>query len=116
MKKPLYQLKQRHDVIRQFTPNWFTVTMGVGVVALILAEFSVFAQSINMFATLLWQMNIVLFSLFSVLYILRWLIYPHEARIFTLTQVWHCFWVQFPWDLRLKIMQWFLKVWCSVIW
>ncbi|MGR3978742.1 C4-dicarboxylate ABC transporter [Acinetobacter sp. 1207_04] len=84
MKKPLYQLKQRHDVIRQFTPNWFTVTMGTGVVALILAEFSVFAQSINIFATLLWQMNIVLFSLFSVLYILRWLIYPHEARqIFT---------------------------------
>ena len=81
---PLYQLKQRHDVIRQFTPNWFTVTMGTGVVALILAEFSTFAQSINIFATLLWQINIVLFSLFSVLYILRWLIYPHEARhIFT---------------------------------
>lgn len=40
MKMPLYQLKQRHDVIRQFTPNWFTITMGTGVVALILSEFS----------------------------------------------------------------------------
>ncbi len=26
-------IKQRQDVIRQFTPNWFTATMGTGVVA-----------------------------------------------------------------------------------
>ena len=33
---------------------------------------------------LLWQINIGLFCVFSVLYLLRWLIYPHEARhIFT---------------------------------
>lgn len=84
MKMPLYQLQQRHDVIRQFTPNWFTVTMGTGVVALILAEFSFLSQSINTLATLLWQINIGLFCVFSVLYLLRWLIYPHEARhIFT---------------------------------
>ncbi len=38
MKKPFQQLKQRGDIIRQFTPNWFTVTMGTGVVALIIAE------------------------------------------------------------------------------
>ena len=84
MKMPLYQLQQRHDVIRQFTPNWFTVTMGTGVVALILAEFSFLSQSINTLAMLLWQINIGLFCVFSVLYLLRWLIYPHEARhIFT---------------------------------
>jgi tellurite resistance protein TehA-like permease len=39
MKKPFYQLEQTGDVIRQFTPNWFTMTMGTGVVALILPEF-----------------------------------------------------------------------------
>ena len=84
MKMPLYQLKQRHDVIRQFTPNWFTITMGTGVVALILSEFSFLSQLINTFAILLWQINIGLFCVFSVLYLLRWLIYPHEARhIFT---------------------------------
>ncbi len=43
MKKPFYQLEQTRDVIRQFTPNWFTMTMGTGVVALILPEFP-FAQ------------------------------------------------------------------------
>jgi hypothetical protein len=39
MQKPFTQLGQRHNIIRQFTPNWFTVSMGTGVVALIVSEF-----------------------------------------------------------------------------
>ena len=27
MQKPFTQLGQRHNIIRQFTPNWFTVSM-----------------------------------------------------------------------------------------
>ena len=46
MKKPFYQLEQTRDVIRQFTPNWFTMTMGTGVVALILPEFPVRAGAV----------------------------------------------------------------------
>ena len=80
MKKPLYQLAQTRDVIRQFTPNWFTVTMGTGVVALILPEFP-FAHDIWMqLATLLWQFNSFLFIAFSMLYVGRWLLYPQEAK------------------------------------
>jgi len=80
MKKPFYQLEQPKDVIRQFTPNWFTVTMGTGVVALILPEFP-FAQAfLWQLATLLWQFNTLLFTTFIILYILRWLIYPQEAK------------------------------------
>ena len=33
MQKPFTQLGQRQNLIRQFTPNWFTVSMGTGVVA-----------------------------------------------------------------------------------
>lgn len=44
MKKPFYQLQQKRDLIRNFTPNWFTVIMGTGVLALILPEFP-FAQA-----------------------------------------------------------------------
>lgn len=80
MKKPFYQLEHRHDVIRQFTPNWFTVVMGTGVVALILPEFP-FAQAfLWQIATLLWQFNTLLFLAFIMLYSLRWLIYPQEAK------------------------------------
>lgn len=80
MKMPLYQLEHRHEIIRQFTPNWFTVTMGTGVVALILAEFSFLLPSMTQISIELWHANMVMFILFSVLYALRWLIYPQEAK------------------------------------
>ena len=80
MKKPFYQLEQMTHLIRHFTPNWFTVTMGTGVVALILPELP-FAHSLMAhLAILLWQFNIALFLMFSLLYVLRWIIYPTEAK------------------------------------
>ncbi|WP_174494037.1 TDT family transporter [Acinetobacter sp. Marseille-Q1623] len=80
MKKPFYQLKQSRDVIRQFTPNWFTMTMGTGVVALILPEFPFAQEILWQGATALWQFNTLLFIVFSLVYALRWLIYPQEAK------------------------------------
>lgn len=80
MKKPFYQLEKMTHLIRHFTPNWFTVTMGTGVVALILPELP-FAHSLMAhLAVLLWQFNIALFLMFSLLYVLRWIIYPTEAK------------------------------------
>ena len=84
MRKPFYQLAHKNDMIRQFTPNWFTVTMGTGVVALILPELPFAQMTLWQCGALLWQVNTVLFIFFSLLYGLRWLIYPQEARqIFT---------------------------------
>ena len=85
MKKPFYQLQHSRDVIRQFTPNWFTMTMGTGVVALILPEFPFAQEILWQVATALWQFNTLLFIVFSLVYALRWLIYPQEAKqIFSL--------------------------------
>ena len=84
MKKPFYQLEQTRDVIRHFTPNWFTATMGTGVVAMILAQLPFASSVLFMLATKLWQFNILLFAVFSVLYALRWILFPTEAKqIFT---------------------------------
>lgn len=80
MQKPFYQLQQMHDVIRHFTPNWFTAVMGTGVVALILPEFPIAESFTWVLGTALWQFNILLFSVFSVLYILRWIMYTDEAK------------------------------------
>lgn len=80
MKKPFYQLQHSRDVIRQFTPNWFTMTMGTGVVALILPEFPFAQEILWQVATALWQFNTLLFIVFSLVYALRWLIYPQEAK------------------------------------
>lgn len=80
MQKPFTQLGHKHNVVRQFTPNWFTVSMGTGVVALIVSEFPIFKAISWQIGTTLWQINIALFVLFSVLYGLRWLCYPTEAK------------------------------------
>lgn len=80
MKKPFYQLEQSRDVIRHFTPNWFTATMGTGVVAMILAQLPFASSILFMLATKLWQFNILLFITFSILYGLRWILFPTEAK------------------------------------
>ena len=80
MQKPFTQLGQRHNIIRQFTPNWFTVSMGTGVVALIVSEFPMLKALTWQLGTGLWYFNILLFVLFSVLYGLRWAFYLHEAK------------------------------------
>ncbi|NKG35951.1 TDT family transporter [Acinetobacter junii] len=80
MKKPFYQLEQSRDVIRHFTPNWFTATMGTGVVAMILAQLPFASSVLFMLATKLWQFNILLFITFSILYGLRWILFPIEAK------------------------------------
>lgn len=80
MQKPFYQLQHAQDIIRHFTPNWFTAIMGTGVVALILPEFP-FAESFTwLLGTSLWMLNIILFSVFSILYISRWIFYTQEAK------------------------------------
>ncbi len=80
MKKPFYQLEQSRYVIRHFTPNWFTATMGTGVVAMILAQLPFASSVLFMLATKLWQFNILLFITFSILYSLRWILFPTEAK------------------------------------
>src|SRR5271168_2440458 len=71
-------------VIRQFTPNWFTVTMGTGILALALNQAPFATPELRCVAEGLWFMNIALFALLSLLYTARWLTFPREAaRIFS---------------------------------
>jgi tellurite resistance protein TehA-like permease len=46
------------EVVRQFTPNWFTVTMGTGVLALALNQFPVAIPGLNGVAVALWLLDI----------------------------------------------------------
>ncbi len=70
-------------VVRNFTPNWFTVTMGTGALALTLNLYPVPIPGLHNVAEALWLVNIALYTLFTLLYVGRWVIYPTEAvRIF----------------------------------
>lgn len=78
--KPFRQLQHPREVIRQFTPNWFAVTMGTGVLALALVQLPLAIPGIHAFAEGLWLFNILLFTLFTAAYAARWILFFDEAR------------------------------------
>ncbi|WP_118134956.1 TDT family transporter [Oceanicella sp. SM1341] len=78
--RPFSALETPLEVIRQFTPNWFAVTMGTGVVSLILPQVPGAGPVLAPVGEALWMLNIGLFALFSLLYALRWILFAREAR------------------------------------
>jgi len=67
------------EIVRQFTPNWFTVTMGTGILSLALNQAPFVTPTLSIFAEGLWVLNIGLFLMFSVLYAAHWMFFPKEA-------------------------------------
>ena len=67
-------------MVRQFTPNWFTATMGTGILALALNQFPLHIPGLHAVAQGLWFLNMALFLTFTGLYAARWIIYSGEAR------------------------------------
>lgn len=82
--KPLHQIDQPREMVRQFTPNWFAATMGTGILALALPQVPGADSTLHAIGEGLWIFNIALFTLFTVLYAARWILFWHEAkRIFS---------------------------------
>jgi C4-dicarboxylate transporter/malic acid transport protein len=67
-------------VVREFTPNWFSVTMGTGALALALNQVPIPIPGIYDFAGGLWLLDILLFVLCIVIYAARWILFFDEAR------------------------------------
>jgi len=81
--RPFSRLASPREVVRQFTPNWFAVTMGTGILALALAALPGVSPAVRAAAEGLWILNAGLFGLFSVLYAARWVLFFDGAqRIF----------------------------------
>jgi C4-dicarboxylate transporter/malic acid transport protein len=78
--RPFSQLDRPLEVIRQFTPHWFAVIMGTGVLALALAAFPWRHPGLHALAEGLWLLDVLLFGLFTGLYAARWLLFFDEAR------------------------------------
>ncbi|KPB69596.1 TDT family transporter [Pseudomonas cannabina] len=77
---PFAALASPREAIRQFTPNWFAVTMGTGILSLALAQLPGNLAVLRAAGEALWFLNIGLFVLFSVMYASRWLMFFDEAR------------------------------------
>ncbi|KPX81681.1 C4-dicarboxylate transporter/malic acid transport protein [Pseudomonas amygdali pv. mellea] len=77
---PLAALTSPLEAVQQFTPNWFAVTMGTGILSLALAQLPGDIAALRPLGEALWFLNIGLFALFSVMYASRWLLFFDEAR------------------------------------
>ncbi|MDR6958711.1 C4-dicarboxylate transporter/malic acid transport protein [Pseudomonas brassicacearum] len=78
--RPLSHLPRPLEAIRQFTPNWFAVVMGTGVLALALAQWPGKVPGLHLLGEGLWLFNMLLFVVFAGLYTARWLLFFDEAR------------------------------------
>ncbi|WP_295473777.1 TDT family transporter [uncultured Pseudomonas sp.] len=78
--RPFQALPHPREVVRQFTPNWFAVTMGTGILSLALGQVPVSTPLLRQLGECLWLFNAALFVLFSLVYASRWWLYGNEAR------------------------------------
>ena len=77
--RPFDKLRNPREAVRQFTPNWFTATMGTGIVALALNQFPWPLPGLHAAAEALWLFNIALFCVFSAMYLARWVFFFDTA-------------------------------------
>jgi C4-dicarboxylate transporter/malic acid transport protein len=68
------------DRIRQFTPNWFAVTMGNGIVFLVLNALPVHFGGQRALAESLWCVDTVLYAVFAMMFAARCVLYPETIR------------------------------------
>ncbi len=71
MPRPFSRLPEPLAFIRHFTPNWFAMTMGTGVLALVLVHLPWQLPGLYALAEGLWLFGVALFALFSLLFVLR---------------------------------------------
>ncbi len=95
-----YDGKPFAEITRNFTPNWFTVNMGTGVLALALNQFPLGIPGLHRVATALWLIDIGLFILFSLLYTARWVFFFDGARRIFSHPVMSMFFGAIPMDSR----------------
>jgi C4-dicarboxylate transporter/malic acid transport protein len=77
---PLSRLENPREMIRQFTPNWFSSTMGTGILALAIPQVPGAGSTSHSIGEGLWLLNIAFFVFFTLLYAARWIMFWHEAK------------------------------------
>ncbi|KAL5358893.1 sulfite efflux pump SSU1 [Aspergillus floccosus] len=76
----------KHDVgwrriVRNFTPSWFSVTMGTGIVAILLNTLPYNAHWLYWISVVIFALNVLLFAVGCILSLLRYTLYPEIFRV-----------------------------------
>ena len=67
-------------IIRNFTPSWFSVTMGTGVTSILLFNLPYNGTWLHYIAYIIFVLNVVLFVTFFLISLLRYTLYPKIWR------------------------------------
>ncbi|EAW10941.1 TDT family transporter [Aspergillus clavatus NRRL 1] len=78
---PPAQELTKHDVgwrriVRNFTPSWFSVTMGTGIVSILLNTLPYNAPWLYWISVVLFAVNVLLFGTGCIISVLRYILYP----------------------------------------
>jgi len=103
MPRPFSRLPEPLAFIRHFTPSWFAVTMGTGVLALVIAHLPWPLPGLSMLAEGLWFVAVGLFALFSLLFLLRLALFRETIWPMLLHPVQSMFLGAFPMGLAVLI-------------
>jgi uncharacterized membrane protein YcjF (UPF0283 family) len=71
--------KTRHGwrrIVTNFTPSWFAVTMGTGIVSILLHDLPYNARWLYWLSVIVFALNVVLFVTFSAISVVRYTLYP----------------------------------------
>jgi len=76
-----YQPESKYDkgwrrIVRNFSPAWFTPTMGTGIVSLLLIAIPFQADWLYWLSVMFFVLNLILFTLASIISTLRYTLYP----------------------------------------
>lgn len=66
--------------IKYFSPAWFSASMGVGISAAIFYSFPFAHPALRKTGICIWVLNMVLFTLFSIMLILRTVMFPKQIK------------------------------------
>ncbi len=73
--KILHEIQNPREMIRQFTPNWFTLNMGTGILLLMIHAFPYPFAGQHVLSHALWWFDGILFISFSAIFLLRAMLY-----------------------------------------
>ena len=69
------------EIIKHFTPSWFSVTMGTGILSILLLNFPFQFYGLPTIALVLYMINIIIYLIFTILTIARYILYPHIFQL-----------------------------------
>ncbi|KAI8878229.1 tellurite resistance protein-like permease [Backusella circina FSU 941] len=79
--RPLSTLSEPLEAIRNFTPSWFSITMGTGILSILLENFPFQFNGLHTIAIVVFLINVVLYTLFTLMIVARSIIFPYTVRL-----------------------------------